>query len=65
MASTSDSDKWDTVSSPAYLRLRDSARIRRTSARTTEVDHSDGRVSATVRPDVIRTTVSVSGKETQ
>ncbi len=50
---------------PAYLKLRGTARVRHTSGRTTEVDHADGRVSATVRPATFHSAVSMNtGKET-
>ena len=50
----------------ALLKLRGTARVRHTSATTTEVDHADGRVSATVRPATFHSTVSMNtGKETE
>ena len=51
---------------PAHLKLRGTARVRHTSATTTEVDHADGRVSDTVRPETFHSTVSMNtGKETE
>ncbi len=43
------------------IKYADKVRVRR-SATTTQIDHADGRSSATVRPATIRQTISLSGK---